>query len=125
MKIGNQGDGGGRPVIVFDEAKTAQVEALAAVLSKGQMADYFGISETTLREVEKRQPEVSDAYKKGRAKAIGNVAKNLIQKANDGNITAAIFYLKTQAGWREEQHQVIDLPQMQVITTDESDKPAE
>ena len=102
-KIKNQGDGGGRPPIVFDEAKTAQVEALAAVLSKGQMADYFGMSETTLREVEARQPEVSDAYKRGKAKAIGNVAKNLISQAQTGNMTAAIFYLKTQAGWKEDK----------------------
>jgi hypothetical protein len=103
MKIGNQGDGGGRPPVVFDEAQTAQVEALAAVLSKGQMADYFGISETTLREIENRQPEVSEAYKRGKAKAIGNVAKNLIGQAAAGNISAAIFYLKTQAGWKETQ----------------------
>ena len=103
MKIGNQGDGGGRPLIVFDAAQTAQVEALAAVLSKGQMADYFSISETTLREVESRQPEVFDAYKRGKAKAIGNVAKNLISQAQNGNISAAIFYLKTQAGWSEVQ----------------------
>lgn len=103
MKIGNQGDGGGRPPVVFDEAQTAQVEALAAVLSKGQMADFFGISETTLREIENRQPEVSDAYKRGKAKAIGNVAKNLINQAQAGNISAAIFYLKTQAGWKETQ----------------------
>ena len=102
-KVGNQGDGGGRPLIVFDSAQTAQVEALAAVLSKGQMADYFSISETTLREVESRQPEVFDAYKRGKAKAIGNVAKNLITQAQNGNISAAIFYLKTQAGWKEVQ----------------------
>ena len=102
-KIGKQGNGGGRPPVVFDEAQTAQVEALAAVLSKGQMADYFNISETTLREVESRQPEVFDAYKRGKAKAVGNVAKNLIQQAQNGNITAAIFYLKTQAGWKETQ----------------------
>jgi hypothetical protein len=67
-KIGNQGDGGGRPLVVFDAAQTAQVEALAAVLSKGQMADYFSISETTLREVESRQPEVFDAYKRAKPK---------------------------------------------------------
>jgi len=102
-KIGNQGDGGGRPIVVFDTTQVAQVEALAAVLSKGQMADYFSISETTLREVESRQPEVFDAYKRGKAKAIGNVAKNLIGQAQAGNIAAAIFYLKTQAGWKEDK----------------------
>ena len=114
-KIGNQGDGGGRPPVVFDEAQTAQVEALAAVLSKGQMADYFGISENTLREIEERQPEVSEAYKRGKAKAIGNVAKNLISQAQMGNITAAIFYLKTQAGWKEDKEVERDLPPINVI----------
>ena len=94
-------DKGGRPPVVFDEAQTAQVEALASVLTKGQMADYFSISETTLREIEKRQPEVSDAYKRGKAKAIGSIASNLISQAKKGNMTAAIFFLKTQAGWRE------------------------
>lgn len=115
MKIGNQGDGGGRPPVVFDEAQTAQVEALAAVLSKTQMADYFGISETTLRQIEERQPEVSEAYKRGKAKAIGNVAKNLIQQAQTGNISAAIFYLKTQAGWKEDKQEERDLPPINVI----------
>ena len=44
MKKGNQGDGGGRPVIVFDDTQIAQVEALAAVLSKKQLADYMDVS---------------------------------------------------------------------------------
>ncbi len=101
MKRGNQGDGGGRPKRVFSEAEIAQVEALAAVTSKRQMADYFGISETTLREVEGRQPEVSDAYQKGRARAIARMGQSLIKTGLDGNVTAQIFYLKTQAGWRE------------------------
>jgi len=104
-KNGRQGEGGGRPPVVFDEAKIAQVEALAAVLSKKQLADYFGICENTLREVEGRQPEVSEAYQKGRGKAIAGVASNLINQARNGNVAAAIFYLKTQAGWKEDSKQ--------------------
>ena len=124
-KIGNQGDGGGRPIVVFDTTQVAQVEALAAVLSKGQMADYFSISETTLREVESRQPEVFDAYKRGKAKAIGNVAKNLIGQAQAGNIAAAIFYLKTQAGWKEDKEQTDTRPTVNInyITPSGDNKP--
>lgn len=118
MKIGNQGDGGGRPAVVFDEAQTAQVEALASVLSKGQMADYFSISENTLRAVEGRQPEVSEAYKRGKAKAIGSIASGLISQAKKGNITAAIFYLKTQAGWREtKEEEAKDIPPINITLT--------
>ena len=45
-------------------------------------------------------------YKKGKARAIGTVAKGLLQKARDGDTASTIFYLKTQAGWKETQ--VID-----------------
>jgi hypothetical protein len=31
------------------------------------------------------------------------VAQNLIQKARSGDLGAQIFYLKTQAGWKETQ----------------------
>ena len=118
-KLGNQGDGGGRPKVVFDESQIAQVEALAAVLNRKQMADYFGIGETTLREIEIRQPEVSDAYKKGRGKAIAGVASNLINQARNGNVSAAIFYLKTQAGWKEGDDKKQSLPQVGVtVETD-------
>lgn len=105
-KIGNQGDGGGRPPVVFSPEDIIQVEALAAVTNKKQMADYFGIGETTFREVEGRQPEVSEAYKKGKAKAIAKMGSSLIQNGLRGNVSAQIFYLKTQAGWRETDQDV-------------------
>ena len=114
-KQGNQGDGGGRPPVVFDEQQIKLVESLASVLSKKQLADYFAVSETTLRAVEARQPEVSDAYKKGKSKAIAGIASNLISQARKGNMTAAIFYLKTQAGWRENEQPAIVVDQDNVI----------
>jgi len=119
-KRGRQGEGGGRPIASFDKAQVAQVEALAAVLSKGQMADYFGISENTFRAIEERQPEVFEAYQKGRGKAIASVGSNLISQARKGNTSATIFYLKTQAGWREEQQPNQEIP-LFIIHTHASD----
>ena len=115
MKIGNQGDGGGRPIIEFTPEQVIQVEALAAVLTKGQVADYFNISETTLRTIEQRQPEVFDAYKKGRVKQCVTMGSNLIQLAKAGNVAANIFYLKTQAGWKEQEAEVQDIPPINII----------
>ena len=119
-KNGRQGEGGGRPIVEFDQSQIAQVEALAAVLSKGQMADYFGISENTLRAIEDRQPEVFEAYQKGRGKAIASVGSNLITQARKGSTAAAIFYLKTQAGWKEDRVEERELPPM-IVNTNESD----
>lgn len=92
-----------RPQKKLDEKQVAQVEALAAYLSAEQIADYFKIARNTFAAICDRQPEVFEQYKKGRANAIGNIAKSLIKQAQDGNTTAAIFYLKTQAGWVDRQ----------------------
>lgn len=94
---------GGRPPVILTKEQKAEVETLAAVLSSEQIADYFGIGRTTWFAILERDPEVSELYKKGRAKAVGFVAQNLIQKARGGDLGAQIFYLKTQAGWKETQ----------------------
>lgn len=94
---------GGRPVIELTDEQIIQVESLSAVLSKEQLCDYFGIANNTFDAICDRQPEVFERYKRGKAKAIASVASNLISQARNGNMTAAIFYLKTQAGWKETQ----------------------
>lgn len=89
-----------KPRILNDE-ELAQVEALASVLTTEQIADYFGIGRTTFYQIMDRQEDVSVRYKRGRAKAIGAVSQGLLQKARSGDNVAMIFYLKTQAGWKE------------------------
>lgn len=96
----------GRPPTVFDENQIIELKALAGYLTKTQIADYFEITEKTLREVEARQPEVATAYKNGKAVAIASIAGNLINQAQQGSTAAAIFYLKTQAGWKEAQEEI-------------------
>ena len=91
----------GRPAIILTPDQVREVETLAALLSQDQIADYFGIARNTFRAICDRDPEVLERYKKGKAKAIAHVANGLLQKARAGDTTSAIFYLKTQAGWRE------------------------
>ena len=89
------------------DEELVQVEALAAVLSSEQIADYFGIGRRTFYSIMERQPEVAARYKKGRAKAVEDVARGLLADARADNLTAKMFYLKTQAGWREtSRHEV-------------------
>lgn len=115
MKNGNQGDGGGRPIVELTPQQVVEMQALAAVLTKAQVADYFGICENTLREIEKRQPEVSEAYKKGRVKQIASMGSNLINMAKEGNVTANIFYLKTQGGWKETEAEAQEIPPINIV----------
>jgi len=94
---------GGRPEIELTQEQIVEVEAKAERLTCEQIADHLGISHVTFIEIRKRQPEVSLAYKRGRAKAIDEIASSLIANAKAGDTTSQMFFLKTQAGWRETQ----------------------
>ena len=48
-----------------------------------------------------RDPDIARHYRRGKAKAVAHVANSLLQKARSGDTTSMLFYLKTQAGWRE------------------------
>lgn len=91
----------GRPLKVLTDDQKRELETLAAVLSTDQIADYFGIGRTTFYAIMEREPDIFERYKKGRAKAVGNIASNLINKAQNGDLGAQVFYLKTQAGWKD------------------------
>ena len=96
-------DQGGRPMVELTEKQISEVETLAAILTTEQIADYFGISRKTWYNIMERNEEVFTHYKRGKARAIASVASNLVTKANSGDLGAQIFFLKTQAGWKETQ----------------------
>lgn len=91
----------GRKAIELTEEQKIQVEALASCLSQEQIADYFKIGKTTWFAMIERDPEIAERYKAGKAKVIRDIAHGLIEQAKNGDKAAAMFYLKTQAGWRE------------------------
>ena len=114
---------GGRPKTELDEEQIREIETLAAVLNQDQIADYLAIPARTLRAIISRDENVSAAYKKGRAKAIGRVSQSLLRSATEGNTTAQIFYLKTQAGWKEAETETQDLPPVVIkLTRDDIDE---
>jgi hypothetical protein len=78
-----------------------QVERLAGKLTMEQMADYFGLAAGTLRVRFLEDPALSTAYKKGRQSTIDLAAGKLIGLIRKNNLSAIIFYLKTQGHWRE------------------------
>lgn len=86
------------------ELDLKQVETLAANgLTQQQIADALGISARTLYNQKKLNADFAEAIKKGKAKGIAIVTNKLMEQAKEGNTTAIIFFLKTQAGWKERQ----------------------
>ena len=99
----------GRKKKGLTDGQIEEVEKLAAVLTQAQLADFFGMSERTFRDRKTEDDRIDAAYKKGRAAALANVGTSLLTRALNGNMTAAIFYLKTQGGWKEPR-EVYDDP---------------
>lgn len=67
------------------------------------MADYCGITHTTVHTYKNTYPEIIEAIKEARKSILGTIENKLIEQAVNGNISAIIFYLKSQGGWSEKQ----------------------
>ena len=66
-----------------------------------QIASALGISRTTLASRKRENEQFVQAIKKGKAKGIALVTNKLMESIKGGNMTGMIFFLKTQAGWKE------------------------
>lgn len=61
------------------------------------IANKLDISSDTLVKYYKKELDA------GRVDANASIGQTLFQQAKDGNTSAAIFWLKTRAGWKETQ----------------------
>lgn len=91
----------GKQHIPSDETRKL-VRTLAAVgITHEDIADKLEINSDTL--VKYYRKELND----GRVDANANIGQKLYQQANNGNLQAQIFWLKTRARWKEvSQHEI-------------------
>ena len=95
----NENNDVGRPPYIKKDDDAKLVEALTiAGVTQTLVAQIVKISEPTLRKNFRKELDTS----KARANAI--ISQALFKKAKDGNVIAQIFWLKTQAGWKEKNY---------------------
>jgi hypothetical protein len=85
-----------RKAFVVTDAMRERVRYLAGVgLPQNDLAKIIGCAPKTLRK------QFRDDLDRGVAEAKATIAGYLFAAAKGGNVTAQIFYLKTQGHWRE------------------------
>lgn len=97
---------GTREIIVTPKM-IEEVKRLSGLgLKRTDIAAYFGIAYSTLKKKATENLDLRIAFRQGKAEQTAEVAGELIQQIRDGNTTATVFYLKTQAGWKEPDNVV-------------------
>ena len=93
------------------ESNVLRVKAyVVAGITREKIADLMGMdSEVLLREYKKELDTAKE-------QCIADVAGVLLKKAREGNLSACIFYLKTQGRWREKDEADIK-PVFQVFSS--------
>ena len=80
----------------------ASVEKMASQgLNQEQIASVIGLKSSQWYERCNQNPDISEAYKRGKSKGVLAISNALFEQARAGNTTAQIFFLKAQGGWRE------------------------
>lgn len=83
----------GNPKFEPTDEQRIQVRTLAKVCSQAAIAELVGLSEDTI------QRHFAKEWAAGKAEAVSTIGAKLLKKAMDGNLTAMIFYLRTQGKW--------------------------
>lgn len=98
----------GRPLgsrkVIFDEEKIKQVETMRGLgLNQVQISEVLGITDETLKSSMEEIPELKSAIMSGRAKAKLKVMETAYKMATNGkNSQLTMFWLRTQAGWKDQ-----------------------
>lgn len=126
----------GRPIYEVTPQVLADLEQYAYDgMSKREISDCLGISETTLNIKLKDYPNFKAAYDKGRreglidqATKIRRVKESLFRNADDheviikdqpvtvpGDVKAQIFIMKAKAGWSDQKVEISGNPEKPIL----------
>ena len=102
-----------KPKIEIDLAKVEQLAAIGD--TQEEIARALGISIRTLQSRKKEVADFADALKRGKERGIREIENVLFQAAQDGNMTACIFYLKNRCPERWNEKSKLDISSSQPV----------
>jgi hypothetical protein len=94
---------GGRPRIELTDAQLEELKILSVTCTLDEIADYFGITRETFRQMRIRDEEVSSHYKKGLINAKKMVGNKIFKRAVlSDDLTAQIYWMNHRGRWLKE-----------------------
>ena len=100
---------GRKPCLEINDELLKEIEMLAGNgLTQQQISGYYGITTVTWYKLKRKHFTLDQSFKKGKSTTIAAVSGKLMQQIRLGNLTAIMFYLKTQAGWSEKNSLLLD-----------------
>lgn len=105
----------GRPRKTVTDDILHKIERLAGLGTRlDEIAIACDVSPSTLDRW-LQDEAVNRAYKRGRIEATANVAERLYDLAMMGDVAAAIFWLKAQAGWTDKPQPEVESHAAKVV----------
>ena len=98
-----------------DKRTLYKLRTLAGVLTDDQLAAMLGIKLAKFNKLRRKSAEYQHAIDIGRANTVKRIAGVVVQKALNGNLTAAMFYLRTKGGWSENAEEVSEDTTLQFV----------
>lgn len=107
----------GRPAWVPTPEILSQVEAMAGkFLKEEQIATLLGVNPTYFVELKKKNPELPEAIRRGRAKVAANISNKIYEHAMKGNTTLLVFLGKSVVGLKENDPQTNETVTFNIFT---------
>lgn len=96
---------GGRPSAYKAEYEKQAYQLCLLGYTDKNLADFFGVAESTINNWKLEHPEFMESLKEGKAQSDVEVEQSLREKAVGGDTTAQIFWLKNRQPrrWRDRQ----------------------
>jgi hypothetical protein len=92
-----------KPGLEITEQVIEEIKEMAGNgLTEQQIYRYYGIGHAYWNRLKKQNKELRRAFYQGKSQTIKYVSGCLMDRIRAGDTVCMMFYLKTQAGWREK-----------------------
>jgi len=86
------------------DVRTLEAMAVAG-MTPAEIARYYNITRQGMVKVIENNPELKDAFYRGKDHVTVKAINGLVKKIDDGDMFAIVYYLNNRCGWKEAKYE--------------------